>query len=202
MRLEPHLEATSTHSKHFHMCTTDATWSSQGLCQASTTSAHHMHMLTDAAGTAERAAAERTATSDQQGASTWPTDRDPQHMLGARAARAAESLQPPPHGYALPRPPCPSTHTGNLRRSTVADHNRRLALPQSSRSPYGDYAFGDSEAHTRHRGAQGPENRQTRCRRTAVGLAVAARAGGCGRPRASFRGCPAGRREEEEGERR
>ena len=45
--------------------------------------------------------------------------------------------------YALPRPPCPSTHAGNLRRSTVADHNRRLALPQSSRSPYGDYALGD-----------------------------------------------------------
>ena len=111
-----------------------------------------------------------------------------QHTFGARAARAAESLQPPPHGYALPRPPCPSTPAGNLRRSTVADHNRRLALPQSSRSPYGDYAFGDPEAHTRHRGAQGPENRQIRRRRTAVGLAVAARAGGCGWPRALRRG--------------
>ena len=103
---------------------------------------------------------------------------------------------------ALPRPPRPSAHAGNLWRSPVADHNRRLVLPPSSRSPYGDAVLGDPEAHTRHRGAQGPQNRQMQRRRTAVGLAVAARAGGCGRPRASFRGCPAGRREEEEGERR
>ena len=31
----------------------------------------------------------------------------------------------------------------------MADHNRQLALPSSSRRPYGDYAFGDPEAATR-----------------------------------------------------
>ena len=70
----------------------------------------------------------------------------------------------------------------------MACHNRRLVPPPPVRRPCGDAAFGDSEAPARLDGACGPQDRQVRRRRTGFGLTVAARAGGCDRPRGSSTG--------------
>ena len=70
----------------------------------------------------------------------------------------------------------------------------------TSPRPYGDTAFGDSEAPARLDGTSGPQDRQTRSRRTGFGLTVAARAGGCGRLRCSSAGYPRGWRGKAAGE--
>ena len=103
---------------------------------------------------------------------------------------------------ALPRPPRPSAHAGNLWRSPVADHNRQLVLPSSSRRPCGAPLLAILRPTRAIEARRVLRIAKTRSSRTGVGLAVAARAGGCGRPRALRRGCPAGWREEEGRERR
>ena len=67
MGLEPHLTPPVLHSKHFHICSADATQSSRGLRQACPTSAHRMHMLADAAGSADTAVVEQPAAAGGRG---------------------------------------------------------------------------------------------------------------------------------------
>lgn len=97
MGLEPHLTPPILYSKHFHICTTDATWSSQGLGQASPTPAHRMHMLADTAGSAQNEVAERSAAGDRRRACTRTTERDPptQTFGARRRGRPRASLDRP-----------------------------------------------------------------------------------------------------------
>ena len=121
MGLEPHLTPPILYSKHFHMCTMDATRSSRGLRQASPTSAHRMHMLADTAGSADTAMVERPATGDQRRACTQTTV---QH--------------PPPHALieggagGLERPWTDPSHVATGLPMTLTDTGNRWSSPPTA----------------------------------------------------------------------
>ena len=121
-------------------------------------------------------------------------------MCRTAPAVPSSPLPSAPLGTASLLPPPPSTPRVNLSGGPVASRCRQLAPPPQVRRPYGDTAFGDSEAPARLDGASGPQDRQTRSRRTGFGLTVAARAGGCGRPRCSSAVYPHGWRGKAAGE--
>ena len=84
----------------------------------------------------------------------------------------------------------------------MARHNRQLTPPPPARRPYGEPRDRRPEASARLDGACGRQDVYLAVRRKGVGLAMAARAGGSARPRASSRGYPRGRRGEAVGEAR
>ena len=138
MGLEPHLTPPVLYSKHFHICSADATWSSRGLRQAGTTSAQRMRTLADTAGSAETRPEERSPVADRRWASTCTTDRDPQthdQREGGAGPLGASLGRPPPRRVGR-------THALDRRQKSLVEPANRLdthrveaeAQPESPRA--------------------------------------------------------------------
>ena len=138
MGLEPHLTPPVLYSRHFHICSTDAAWSSRGLRQAGTTSAHHMRMLADTAGSAETLPNEPSAITDRRWACTRTTNRDSQthdQRHGSAGPLGASLGRPPPRRVGR-------THALNRRQKSLIEPANRLdphrveaeAQPESPRA--------------------------------------------------------------------
>lgn len=113
MGLEPHLTPPILYSKHFHICSADATRSSRGLRQASTTSAHRMDMLADTAGSADTEVMERSSAGERRWACTRTTERHPPpHALIEGGRRGSEPPWTDPSHVAAGAP-MTLTDTGN-----------------------------------------------------------------------------------------